>query len=160
MKKIMLVFVILISLFTFSGCSALKEIDMDHQYIENISNEIIRCFNEKDSISLSCLFCNDSRINCNLENDIVNAFKKYKGKAISYNITGKNASEVSVRNGEYTKQLFIPHIENIVTDTQNQYTIGYSIYSVYENNTNREGIVVIALYDENDNLLATIGEVE
>ena len=160
MKKIMIVFIILIILLNFSGCSASEEISKDYQYIENISNEIIRCFNERDNMALSCLFCNDVKSNYNLEEDIAHAFENYNGKAISYNITDKSAAEVSIRNGDYVKKLFIPHIENIVTDTEKQYTIGYSIYSVYENNINREGVVVIALYDGNDNLIATIGDIE
>lgn len=160
MKKLMAVFIILITLLNFPGCSALVESDTDYQYVENISNEIIRCFDEKDSKAFSNMFCNDVKNNCNLEKEIAYAFKKYTGRAISYTITDKSASEVSVRNGKYTKKLFIPHIENIVTDSEKQYTIGYSIYSVYENNKNREGIVVIALYDENDNLIAAIGDIE
>ena len=42
----------------------------------------------------------------NLEKEIAYAFKKYTGRAISYTITDKSASEVSVRNGKYTKKLF------------------------------------------------------
>lgn len=160
MKKIFAVIISLIFiLLNFSGCrimeKAYTKLEDETQYIKKQTTEIIRCFNQKDVEGLKKLFCSNSQEYYDLNAEIQAAFEFYEGTSESYILY--NSSGGGMENGEWYDKHFSPEIKKIKTDANKQYTIGYSTYSIYKDDIGRVGIGVLALYDENDNVLAVIG---
>ncbi len=156
-KSIKLLILVLVLPVLLSGCGAKKQINQDYEYIEEIGNQIVRCFDEKDAEGLKAMFSLSSHKNCNLDEQIENAFEKYEGKSVSFVTTNRSIMESSMREGKYTKKHFVPQIDDIVTDTSNEYVIGFALYQVYENWPEKEGIIVVVLRDSQENELAVIG---
>lgn len=167
MKKYLGVFMLLITLF-LTGCSLSTEsldfdFSTDHShhlatdYSYNLSAEIIRCFNEKDSEDLKSLFCTNTQNYYNIDREILTTFSFYNGISESYSV--KNASRMGdgYKDGKMYVEHFSPKITNIVTDTGNIYSIGFTAYSVYDYDPGWVGIGVIALYDSEENVIAVIG---
>ena len=145
------IFIISISL---CGCS-IKEhsVNEDNDYINNVSMEIICCFDEKDIDGLKSMFSLNSQNNFDLDIEIENAFNKYDGKSISYTLS--NISWAGGKdNGKWIDRHFNPKIKNICTDKGMSYNIGFYLY---EYDTSRIGIGAISLQDSEGNEIAGIG---
>ena len=160
MKKIsILLFLAVYISLSFTGCGithAFKELNEDDVYIEKMSKEIVRCFDEKDIDVLKSLFCQNTQDNYNLDKEIQNAFDLYEGKSKSYIVTEKSWAG-GKDNGEWTDKHFTPQIENIKTDKKEKYCIGYLVYSVYSSDQGRVGICALGLRNSNGEEIARIG---
>ena len=62
-KAIKLLILVLVLPVLLSGCGAKKQINQDYEYIEEIGNQIIRCFDEKDAEGLKAMFSVNSQEN-------------------------------------------------------------------------------------------------
>ena len=156
MKK--LIFLIVVILF-FTSCSKINkfvdEQSADFEYIENISKEIVRCFDEKDSENLKLMFCTNSQQKYNLDEEIQNAFALYNGHSKSYIVTNKYWTG-SKKDGNFTDKHFNPNIK-IETQEGDMYNIGFYIYEIYEYDKGEIGIGAISLEDENEKSIGGIG---
>lgn len=153
MKKVKILILVIIISF-ISACSFNN---MKSNYIDNLSEKIIKCFDERDCEALKELFCDEIKINSELESEITDAFDKYNGISISYNVTDKDLSESSMRDGKYVMKRYVPLINDIVTDEKNEYVIGFNTYEICEFKPSKEGVTILVLSDGEGNQLAVIG---
>ena len=151
-KKLVFITVILISI-VFSGCVTKK----DPSSIKVQSEEILRCFDEKDAEGLKSMFCQNSIDYYDIDSEIQNAFDLYEGESVSYKIYSNGGWSGGYDNGICVDKHSTPEIGNIKTNCGKKYTIGYCTYEVYEKDEGKVGICVIALRDDNGNQLAAIG---
>jgi hypothetical protein len=167
MKKHLGVFILLITLF-LTGCSlGTESLDFDFgtdyshhlvtDYSYNLSAEIIRCFNEKDSEGLKSLFCTNTQNYYNMDSEILNTFNCYNGVSESYSVKYASRAGDAYKDGKMYDEHFRPKITNIVTDTGNIYSIEFTAYSVHDYDPGWVGIGVIVLYDSEENVIAVIG---
>ncbi|MBP1548621.1 MAG: DUF5104 domain-containing protein [Oscillospiraceae bacterium] len=160
-KTLTTIITIIFFILNLGGCSspqkAYNKSETDSQYVEKQATEIIRCFNQKDVEGLKKLFCSNSQEYYDLDSEIQVAFEFYEGTSKSYILSNSSYAGGSMENGEWYDKHFRPKIKKIKTDVGKQYTIGYSTYSIYKYDAGEVGIGVLALYDEDDNLLAVIG---
>lgn len=152
-KKLVFITVILISI-VFSGCNA------EPSYIKVQSDEIIRCFDEKDAEGLKALFCQNSIDYYDIDSEIQNAFDLYEGQSVSYKMNSKGGWSGGMQEGIWYDKHYTPEIRNIKTNCGKEYTIGFCTYEIYESDAGKVGICVIALRDDNGNQLAAIGGFE
>ncbi len=133
------------------------ELEADNKYLDELSAEIVRCFDEKDVEGLKALFCtNEKNGNPELVSEIEYAFSLYEGKSQSFYVTEKSWAG-GRRNGEYDDKHFTPEIKEIITDTGRTYSIGYLLYTVYDYDSSKIGINAIGLKDETGEEIAEIG---
>lgn len=158
------VLIILFVSLCLSGCGisqifdeTFEELDSDNLYVENMSQEIVRCFDEKDAESLKELFSYNIQGEYDLDSQIESAFNLYNGKSQSYYVTEKSW-EGSIRDGVFYDKHFTPKIKDIVTDEGMTYSIYYLTYYIYEEDERRIGITALGLMSDNQTELARIGK--
>ena len=136
---------------------AFNEIEEDYQYLDELSAEIVRCFDEKDAEGLKALFCtNELENNTEIDSQIETTFSMYEGKSQSFYTTDKSW-EGGYRNGVYDDKHFTPRIREIITDAGRTYCIGYLVYTIYDYDSDKIGINGIGLKDETGKEIAGIG---
>ena len=146
-----IVAILLMSIF-LCGCSTSNSSSLKH-----ISDEIVRCFDEKDAEGLKNMFCRNSIVYYDIDSEIQNAFDLYEGQSVSYKIYSNGGWSGGYDNGICVDKHSTPEIRNIKTNCGKKYTIGYCTYEVYEKDAGRVGIGVIGLQDEEGNEIAVIG---
>ncbi len=178
MKKVISIFLTISMCLCLSGCKLLEltteymaeeiggiltavpeafnEIEEDNKYLDELSAEIVRCFDEKDVEGLKVLFCAEEKNNLELDSQIENAFKLYEGKSQSFYVTDRSWAG-GYRDGVYDDKHFTPRIREIITDTGRTYCIGYLVYTVYDYDSGKIGINGIGLKDETGEEIAEIG---
>ena len=135
---------------------AFNEIKEDYQYLDELSAEIVRCFDEKDAEGLKALFCtNELENNTEIDSQIETTFSMYEGKSQSFYTTDKSW-EGGYRNGVYDEKYFTPRIR-ITTSDGKEYTISYALCTIYEYDKGKIGINALGLSDDWPNELAGIG---
>ena len=135
---------------------AFNEIEEDYKYLDELSAEIVRCLDEKDSEGLKALFCDNAKNNnSEIDLQIQDVFNTYDSKSESFYVTQKS-SEGGYRDGVYYDKSFTPHIR-ITTSEGKEYTVSYILYTVYDDDKGKIGINALGLYDEWPNELAGIG---
>ena len=153
-KTVALFIMVMLICLNFSGCTMFSS---KPSYLKTQSDEIVRCFDEKDAESLKNLFCTNSQNYYDLDTEIQNAFDLYDGKSESYKINAKGGWAGGYDDGVCVDRHNSPTIENIKTCEEKEYNISYCVYQIYKDDGGREGIGVIGLYDKEWNLLAGIG---
>lgn len=154
MKKLFVIlFVALLTICLFAGCGT----DNDTKYIKDQTAEIVRCFDEKDIDGLKALFCKNTQDNYNLDKEIKNAFDLYEGTSESFRINLQGCWAGGYSDGILDDKHFTPQIEEITTDENKIYSIGYLLYTVYESDHGRVGIVALALRNGEGEEIAKIG---
>ena len=136
---------------------AFNEIKEDNDYVKNMCNEIVRCFDERDASSLKDLFSINIRNEYDLDSQIENAFGMYKGKSQSFYIYDRSW-EGGYRDGIFYDKHFTPTIKEIVTDEGETYSIGYLTYYIFEKDKGEIGITALGLVDEDGKEIARIGK--
>ncbi len=133
----------IVAFLCFSSCGTPKifdktfeKLDPDNLYVENMSQEIVRCFDEKDAESLKELFSFDIQDEYDLDSQIEYAFSLYNGKYQSYYVTKKRWAGTII-DGTFYDKYFTPRIKNIVTDEGMTYYIYYLTYYIYERDEGR-----------------------
>lgn len=142
MKKIFaLITVILLSVSLFVGCETKPN-------KQELAEEIIRCFEEKDSDGLKSVFCEEIQNMHSLDEEIRSAFDYIDGDIIDYNIE-QGSDGKSVDDGKITKREFNIQIRNIKTTTQNEYLISFAYMSLNADNPEKIGIskLSVGTYD-------------
>lgn len=133
------------------------EQEQDDEYIEEIGQQILRCFEEKDVEGLKAMFSLSSQKNYYLDAEIEIAFEKYRGKTAYTILTNKALTDYLIDNGEFTLKRFTPKILDVVTDSSDECTIGFALYQVCDDSPDKIGISVMVIRDSQDNKLAVIG---
>ena len=164
MKICINVLIITVAFLCFSSCGTsqifdetFEESDQNNLYVENMSQEIIRCFDEKDAESLKELFSSDIQDEYDLDFQIESAFNLYNGKSQSYYVTEKNWDGV-IKDGIFYDKHFTPKIKDIVTDEGMTYSIYYLTYYIYEGDEDRIGITALGLMSGSQTELARVGK--
>ena len=148
-----IVAILLMSIF-LCGCSAPQK---NSSSLKHISDEIVRCFDEKDAEGLKSMFCQNSIDYYDIDSEIQNAFDLYEGESVSYKIYSNGGWSGGYDNGICVDKHSTPEIKYIKTNCGKKYTIGFCTYEIYESDAGRVGIGVIGLQDEEGNEIAVIG---
>lgn len=150
MRNTLIIVVVILISTLFSSCNA------EPSYIKVQSDEIIRCFDEKDAEGLKALFCQNSIDYYDIDSEIQNAFDLYEGQSVSHtlNLYGWSGG---MQEGIWYDKHYTPEIRNIKTNCGKEYTIGFCSYEIYESDAGRVGIGVIGLQDEEGDVIAVIG---
>lgn len=156
MEKIILSCFLAVFTVVFTGCGSYKRMNADAKYINEMSDEIVRCFDERDIEALKSMFCSGSQKYYDLDNEILNALDIYDSKSTSYIVSEKTSTGLR-SDGKWVDQHYIPLIKNIETDSGKEFNIGFCVYKIYEDNSDKVGIGVISLENSEFEELAAIG---
>lgn len=149
-----------------SGCRVL---DIADNLIDNIkqesklptnletAQELLNCFNNEDASALKEMLCERSRKLDDIDEQIQDAFDFIDGDITSFNENVTGSEGKSTRYGTTTELDRFFSIDEILTDTEQEYTIYVSENLIYQNDPKREGITQITIEDESDESKITIG---
>lgn len=146
-----------------SGCSilnnAINEIKRRSDLPSNleIAQELVACFNNEDVSTLKKMLCERSQNLDDIDAQIQDAFDFIDGNIISFdeNVTGSEGE--SNRYGTTTELDRFFSIDDIVTDTKQEYSIYVSENLIYLNDPKREGITQITIENESSNSKIEVG---
>ncbi len=162
MRKLICIILSMTMLISFSGCGRLKEgikeYIEDKQYVYDLTDEIIRCFNERDVEGLKELFCQNAKDGRkDLDTQIENMFAYYEGVCTSdYYANTHGGWAGSIEDGEYVNKHNVIDIQDIETSEGKEYVIGYSLYVVCDLDPGRIGIGGMSLEDDRGNELVGV----
>lgn len=154
MRKIFIFPLIVIIVTTLCSCSKTNSSNIT---VKGQCDEIIRCFNEKDSDGLKSMFCETVKKTENLDEQIENAFDFIDGEITSYDYLIGSESK-SVDEGKVTKKRVYPWITEILTDKNRKYEMQFDSYIIYENKDEAIGIICIEIFDREADTSCKIGE--
>ena len=122
-----------------------------------MGREILQCFNEKDSEGLKELFCDYIKNTHDLDSEIEEAFAVIDKPIISYRPFQIGGEEYR-REGVITKSWISSNIHNVTISEKEQYDVLFIANLVTGRGDVFIGVEKIAIYDDNDNLICSIGE--
>ena len=125
------------------------------EYCDNV----LRAFNDKDKNLLLDMFSSESKSLYDLDIEAENALNFFDGKIVSVDEDYKISSDdmQDWRDGKLVRANIEPTIEKIQTDKGRNYRIVFGAYLVYTQDTNKEGIMFIDIFDENNDVLSIGG---
>lgn len=160
MRKLILSCLFIVCITAFGGCNLygkmISNYNEDEKYIKALCDEIVRCFDEKDIEELKLMFCSGSQKYYDLDSESQNAISVYGSKSTSFIISGKTPTGMKC-DGKWVDQHYIPLIKNIITESGEEFEIGFCVYKIYDDNTDKVGIGVISLENSEGDELAVIG---
>ncbi len=156
MKKIVSIFLLLISIMVLCSCNS--DAPSESQIGYELALEVLRCLDEEDTESLKSLFCEEIQNTHNLDEEIKEAMEYYDGKTVEYSNIQIGGGD-SMRDGKIVKLGVVPVVRNIETDAQRKYKIAIHSYLIYEEKQNLVGITYINIIDEDSGVKFQIGEV-
>jgi hypothetical protein len=116
-----------------------------------ISQNIVKCFNENNVQGLKTLLCNKTQNLSDIDEQIQAGFDIINGNIISFDENDLNVSEgQSISNGTTTKLDRIWSINDITTDSSETYSISVRINIIYEEDKAREGITELIVSDSSE----------
>ncbi len=126
---------------------------------EEFAEEILRCFDEKDSEQLKKLFNKNLMGNSSLNSQIKEAFAIYEGKSSGYEkLDNKGVFSSNADNGIYIERSVGESIEGI-TVGDNKFTIMFIRCSLDAKDSNNVGLVRVYLKDDKHTNLSIIGDI-
>ena len=126
---------------------------------EEFAEEILRCFDEKDSEQLKKLFNKNLMGNSSLNSQIKEAFAIYEGKSSGYEkLDNKGVFSSNADNGIYIERSVGESIEGI-TVGDNKFTIMFIRCSLDAKDSNNVGLVRVYLKDDKHMNLSIIGDI-
>ena len=126
---------------------------------EEFAEEILRCFDEKDSEQLKKLFNKNLMGNSSLNSQIKEAFAIYEGKSSGYEkLDNKGGFSSNADNGIYIERSVGESIEGI-TVGNNKFTIMFIRCSLDAKDSNNVGLVRVYLKDDKHMNLSIIGDI-
>ena len=126
---------------------------------EEFAEEILRCFDEKDSEQLKKLFNKNLMGNSSLNSQIKAAFAIYEGKSSGYEkLDNKGVFSSNADNGIYIERSVGESIEGI-TVGDNKFTIMFIRCSLDAKDSNNVGLVRVYLKDDKHMNLSIIGDI-
>lgn len=150
MKIPKLIYIILIcSAFLFlQGCSFIQyrlnllelEVNRAKKYQLEITNNVLDCFNEKDTDALKSLLCAKTLELSDIDEQIQACFDLFQGKVISFDDNLMGYEGESIESGKTTRLERAWDVKDIVTDEDNEYEIYIYTYIINENDKDKEGI--------------------
>lgn len=146
MKKIFIFPLIVIIVTTLCSCSKTTSSNIT---VKGQCDEIIRCFNEKDSDGLKNMFCETVKKSKNLDKQIADAFDIIDGKIVSYDYLIGSESK-SVDKGKITKLEVYPIIRPLVLSNGKEYELYFYSFLIHEKENN-VGISEIVICDSDGN---------
>ena len=167
MKKIFLFIIIAIAVavYGYRTWHFIMEIRSDYYVAkeqkcnEEFAEEILRCFDEKDSEQLKKLFNKNLMGNSSLNSQIKEAFAIYEGKSSGYEkLDDKGVFSSNADNGIYIERSVGESIEGI-TVGDNKFTIMFIRCSLDAKDSNNVGLVRVYLKDDKHMNLSIIGDI-
>lgn len=143
MKKYLCV---LFSIICFSSCKAESQ-DSDYKLANNISQEIVSYFDNKNIDGIKSLLCQNVLNTVDVDEQIDQAFNVYCGNSVDYTVE-LGAATVSIDEGITTERYISAYI-TVDTDIEKQYTIYFAYYPIIEKD-DMIGIYRITLYTDSD----------
>ncbi len=150
MKIPKFIYIILIcSIFLFlQGCSFIQyrlnllelEVNRAKKYELELTNDVLNCFNEKDTDALKTLLCAKTQDLTDIDEQIQACFDLFKGKVISFEDNLMGYEGESVESGHTTRLERAWKIKDIVTDEDKEYEIYIYTYVINEKDKDKEGI--------------------
>ncbi len=150
MKIPKLIYIILVcSVFLFlQGCSFIQyrlnllelEVNRAKKYQLDLTNDVLNCFNEKDTDALKSLLCAKTQGLSDIDNQIQACFDLFKGKVISFDDNLMGYEGESVESGHTTRLERSWNVKDIVTDEDKEYEIYLYTYVINENDKDKVGI--------------------
>ncbi len=142
-KAIVLVIFSSFMIFCLTACASvineLKDSIENEKHAKELSEEVVEYINNDDVEGMKELFCEYYQNNFELEEEIEEFFDSIDGKIISYEF--EYSGEIgSIRDGKWTKQSSLIDLDNIKTDSDNEYHIFISEYLVYKEDKMKEGV--------------------
>lgn len=147
---------------SLSACSLLPEfqtrLDMLTSETNNADKEnlkttqnVLDCFSKKDAKALKALLCPKTQELKDTDQQILEAFRLFHGKVISFNkdLSGNQTDDI-----EYGKRTSLERdwgTEDIVTDENNKYTIQIHTYNICDVDKSRVGITDITISSKGSN---------
>ena len=146
-----------------SGCSPLPNIPSRLRMLDEetasarkskleISQQVLKCFDEKNADALKSLFCERTQNLTDIDEQIRSGLALISGKTTSFDehILGLGYEGSHTSNGRITELERSWDIGAIETDENQKFEISVDMYNIYEKDTTREGItrLVITLEDE------------
>ena len=126
---------------------------------EEFAEEILRCFDEKDSEQLKKLFNKNLMGNSSLNSQIREAFAIYEGKSSGYEkLDNKGVFSSNADNGIYKERSVGESIEGIKVG-DNKFTIMFIRCSLDAKDSNNVGLVRVYLKDDKHTNLSIIGDI-
>lgn len=152
-KRIIFLILICFMLMLLQGCSFLQsrlrmlesELNSASEYKLEIANNVLNCFSEDDETALKALLCTKTVGLEDIDDQIQTGFDLFKGKVISFNDKFLGYEGKSTEYGRTTRLERAWSVEEIVTDSGDEYEIYISSYVIYEEDKNREGISKIII---------------
>jgi hypothetical protein len=125
--------------------------------IAKYEKAIVRCFNKNDAAGLKALFCDElSSKYEHLNGEILAGMDLIKGKIVHYKRTS-NRDSAAKAGGHVYYAYITPMLENVVTDTGDEYTINFGFYLANDKMPSTVGLLFIQIIDKDHNSLITIG---
>lgn len=118
--------------------------------------EILRCFSERDSEGFKELFCDLIKNTHDLDSEIEEAFAVIDKPIISHRPIQIGGEEYR-RKGVIIKSRISTNIYDVTISEEEKYDIFFAAYLVTDKGDNLIGLSVIDIYDDNNNLICSIG---
>ena len=152
-RYLLIIFMVFITLST-SSCGG----SVDSLWINaNQSNlftkdceKIAEAFIAKDKDALLELFCENSKMNSEIDSQIDEAFNYIDGNIVSYGSCGSTGSSASSRDGKVERLASGIVINDIQTDTNEYYYIHATDALIYDENEDYVGITTLKIYHVKD----------
>ena len=137
-------FCVLFLIICFSGCKTELQ-DSDYNLANNISQEIVSYFDNKNIDGIKSLLCQNVLNTVDVDEQINQVFDVYCGNSLDYTVELGAATE-SIDEG-ITTERYISAYVTVDTDAEKQYTIYFAYYPIIEKD-DMIGIYRITLYTD------------
>ncbi len=151
LKKTCLILLAFICVITFSGCDIgviarnVQERLSEWQTLDEESELIMQCFNNKDVNKLEDMFCEYTGTVCDLSAQISDAFDCIEGKILpSYHCVRAGMDGSKESDGTFSSNLYHCEIRDIKTDIGKKYEILFT--RTFINDSCPEEIGIIQIY--------------
>ena len=143
MKRMILILLFAVMCLSLTSCT----IETKENVVDRYSNEVLRCFDERDAEGLKEMLCPKITQMYDIDEQIETAMNFYVGSNSSHgSITGGEGEGVD--EGVKIYHRISPRIQDITTDSGNSYEIKFYMYIVCEENQEKVGISEITITNE------------
>ncbi len=141
--------IIICSIFLLlQGCSFIQhrlkllelEVNRAKKYNLELTNNVLDCFNKKDTAALKSLLCANTLGLSDIDEQIQACFDLFKGNVISFDDDLMGYEGESIESGRTTRLERAWDVKDIVTDEDKEYEIYIYTYVINEKDKDKEGI--------------------